>query len=134
MQMMTREEILKLRPEFAELIAHRPPLKPKKPAPSAVVPLGEKVAEVAKANPAGLEVRVTARSGDGTTYIDPPKRPTEIIQPLEVDEAGRVARARRIDCTTAEASVLEYQGGYRQAPGAQHEYDPMAGLRRAEDE
>ena len=88
--MMTREEILKLRPEFAELIARRPPLPPKKPAPSAVVPLGDKVAEVAKANPTGLEVRVTARSGDGTTYVDPPKRPTEIIQPLEVDEAGRV--------------------------------------------
>ena len=97
---MTREEILKLRPDFAELIARRPPLKPKKPAPSVGVPLGEKVAEVAKANPAGLEVRVTARSGDGTTYVDPPKRPTEIIQPLEVDEAGRVARARWIDCTT----------------------------------
>ncbi len=47
--MMTREEILKLRPEFAELIARRPPLPPKKPAPSAVVPLGEKLAEVAKA-------------------------------------------------------------------------------------
>ena len=119
-------------------------MKPKKPAPSAVVRLGDKVAEVAKANPAGLEVRVTARSGDGTTYVDPPKRPTEIIQPrrvglrhvceLEVDEAGRVARARRIDCTTGAASIVEYHGGYRQAPGAQHEYDPMAGLRRAEDE
>ena len=40
---MTREEILKLRPDFAELIARRPPLKPKKPAPSVAVPLGEKV-------------------------------------------------------------------------------------------
>lgn len=109
-------------------------MKPKKPAPNAVVPLGDKLAEVAKANPAGLEVRVTARSGDGVTYVDPPKRPTEIIQPLEVDDAGRVARARRIDCATGEVSLLEYQGGYRQPLGAQHEYDPMAGLRRAEDE
>ena len=82
--MMTREEILKLRPEFAELIARRPPLPPKKPAPSAVVPLGEKLAEVAKANPTGLEVRVTARSGDGTTYVDPPKRPTELFSRLRL--------------------------------------------------
>ena len=51
--MMTREEILKLRPDFAELIARMPPMPPKpkpKLEPEIRAPLNGKIAEAAKAN------------------------------------------------------------------------------------
>jgi hypothetical protein len=68
--MMTREEILKLRPDFAELIAKMPPMPPKpkpKPEPEIRAPLSGKIAEAAKANPASVQVRVSAVAEDGTT-------------------------------------------------------------------
>ncbi len=128
---MTREELLKLRPEFAEHIARRPPLKPR---PTVTAQVSSKIVEVAKANPTGVQVRVSATAADGTTYVDPPKRPTEIIQVLEVDREGRPKLLRRTDCSTGEAGLVECREGYRLPPSAQHEYNPMDGLRRAEDE
>jgi hypothetical protein len=130
---MTREELLKLRPDFAEHIAKRPQLKPRRPPPTAVVPLEGKVGEIAKANPRGVEVRVTARDADGTTYVEPPKRPKEIVQPLEVDGDGRVSRARIVDCSTGEAGIVEYRDGYC-VSGVVSDWNPMDGLRRSGDE
>ena len=71
-----------------------PPLRKPAGAPEARMPLEGKIDEVAKANPKGVEVRVTARDADGLTYVQPPRRPREIVQPLEVDGEGRVSRAR----------------------------------------
>ena len=125
---MTREEILRLRPHFAELIANPPPMPPKrkpKPDPELRMPLNGKIAEAAKANPASVEVRVSADAADGTTVIHR-RRPTEIIQPLEVDAEGRVSLARRIDCETGEQSVVEMVGGYRPQTGAVSDYSPIA--------
>jgi hypothetical protein len=121
MRMMTREEILKLRPHYAELIANMPPMPPLRkpvPTPEARTPLEGKVGEVAKANPTGVEVRVTARDVDGTTYVQPPRRPREIVHVLEVDAEGRPKRARHIDCASGEAGIVEYAGGYQQEPGS----------------
>ena len=77
---MTREEILRQR--LPELIATMPPVPPLRkavPAPEARTPLEGKVGEVAKANPRGVEVRVTARDVGGTTWVAPPVRPREIV-------------------------------------------------------
>jgi hypothetical protein len=107
-----------------------PPLRKPVPSPQARTPLEGKVGEVAKANPRGVEVRVTARDVDGTTWVAPPVRPREIVQVLEVDREGRPKLSRNVDCSTSEASLVEYQGGYRQSPGAISHYDPLAALKR----
>jgi hypothetical protein len=62
------------------------------------------------------------------------RKQTEIIHPLEVDGQGRVSLARRIDCETGEQSLVEFEGGYRPQPGAVSDYNPLAALRRPEDE
>jgi hypothetical protein len=130
--MMTREEILKLRPDFAELIARMPPMPPKpkpKPEPEIRAPLNGKIAEAAKANPASVEVRVSAVAEDGTTVIDRPRR-TEVLEVLEVDGQGRPALARRYETATGGWSTVEFDQGYRRNPGAQHEYNPLDALKR----
>ena len=99
--------------------------------PRLQIPVTPKLAEAVKANPGSL--RLSAKAVDDTTVVER-ARPTEIIQPLEVDGHGRVALARRIDCATGEQSMVEYENGYRPQAGARHEYDPMVGLRRPEDE
>jgi len=78
---MTREEILKARlPELIATMPPMPPLRKPVPAPEVRTSLEGKVGEVAKANPTGVEVRVTARDADGVTYVQPP-RPTEGDRP-----------------------------------------------------
>ena len=99
--------------------------------PKLEVAVTPKLAEAVKANPDSL--RLSAKAADDTTIVER-ARPTEIIQPLEVDGQGRVALARRIDCATGEQSVIEFAGGYRPQAGAQHEYDPLAALRRSDDD
>lgn len=106
-----------------------PPLRKPAGAPEARMPLEGKIDEVAKANPKGVEVRVTARDADGVTYVQPPRRPREIVQPLEVDGEGRVSRARVIDRATGDVGFVDYAGGYRQPAGVQHEYNPLDALK-----
>ena len=72
---MTREEILRQRlPELIATMPPMPPLRKPKPAPEVRAPLVGKIAEAAKANPASVEVRVSARAEDGTTVIDRPRQ------------------------------------------------------------
>ncbi len=70
-----------------------------------------------------------AQAEDGTTVIDRPRR-TELLEVLEVDRDGRPALARRYDSGTGEWSVVDFDGGYRRAPGAVSDYDPFAALKR----
>jgi hypothetical protein len=106
------------------------PIPRAKPKPIEVTAeLSPKLAALAKANPAGVEVRVSAREGT-ITHVDPPKRPTELIEVLEVDGEGRPALARRIDCETGERSIVEFDRGYRPAAGAVSDYNPLDALKR----
>ena len=106
-----------------------PPLRKPVPAPEVRTSLEGKVGEVAKANPTGVEVRVTARDADGVTYVQPPRRPKEIVQALEVDGEGRVSRARVIDCATGEAGYVDYAEGYRQS-GVVSDWNPLDASKR----
>jgi hypothetical protein len=128
MESRTREEIWR---EFeAELFSKpipRVPPNPKpKPKPRIELEVSPRIAEAVKAAPES--VRVSARAEE--MALVERARPTEIIHVLEVDEAGRPKLSRRVDCATGEASLVEYRDGYRQAPGAHHEYDPFAVLKR----
>ena len=58
----------------------------------------------------------------------------EIVQVLEVDAQGRPKLARHVDCSTGEPGIVDYRDGYRQAPAALSDYNPMDGLQRAGDE
>jgi hypothetical protein len=84
--------------------------------------VSEKLAKAAKANPEG--VRVSVRAADDTVVIDRPRR-TEVIEVLEVDGEGRPKVARRIDCMTGEAGMIDFVGGYRQPACAVSDYDPI---------
>jgi hypothetical protein len=122
----TREQIWR---EFeAELFSKPIPRVPPRPKPKPRIELevSPRIAEAVKADP--QSVRVSAKN-EGVGLVER-ARPTEIIQVLEVDEAGRPKLSRRVDCVTGEASLVEYRDGYRPGPGAQHEYDPMAALKR----
>ena len=56
-----------------------------------------------------------------------------MIEVLEVDSEGRPARARRIDCTTGEAGMIEFSGGYRQPAGVISNYNPLDGLKGSDE-
>jgi isopentenyl diphosphate isomerase/L-lactate dehydrogenase-like FMN-dependent dehydrogenase len=99
--------------------------------PKLELAVSPKLAEAVKAHPDSL--RVSAKAADDTVIVER-ARPTEIVLALEVDEAGCIARARHVDCRTGDVSIVEYRNGYRVPPGAQHEYNPLDGLRRPEDE
>lgn len=101
--------------------------------PKLVVSIPPPMAEAIKANPTTL--RVSARATDEVTVVDRPRR-MEVIEviPHEPTVDGRLTRAWRTDCVTGERSVIEYVNGYRQPAGVVHEYDPLAGLRRREDD
>lgn len=134
-------DILKVNPkgpawrEFEEkyLNGPIPRAKPKptpKPRMEVTTEVSPKLTALAKANPASVEVRVSARADDGTTHVDPPKRPTELIEVLEVDREGRPALARRIDCETGERSVVEFVDGYRPQGRVVSDYNPLDALKR----
>ena len=80
-----------------------------------------------------MTVRVSAKAADDTIVVDRPRR-TELLEVLEVDAEGRPSLVRRVDCATGEVGMLEFAGGYRQPAGAVSAYDPLAALRRSEDE
>jgi hypothetical protein len=89
-----------------------------------------RMAEAVRANPASL--RLSAKAVDGTTIIDRPRR-TEVIEVLEVDAQGRPSLARRIDCTTGDHSLVEFESGYRRS-GVQRDWNPIARLRTSDDD
>jgi hypothetical protein len=80
----------KLKSFFERLDAGEFNRKPK-PTPVAIVPISERVAQVAKANPEG--VRISARDGDGVTVFEKPQlnaRVTVMVEHVqEVDAQGR---------------------------------------------
>jgi hypothetical protein len=110
----------------AEKLAAQEAAKPK-----LVLPVSEETAERARARPES--VRISTVRDDAIPVLER-VRVREIVHPLEVDEAGRVSRARHVDCATGEVSIREYHNGYQASAGAQHEYNPLDGLRRPEDE
>ena len=101
--------------------------------PKVVMTVEPKMAEAIVANP--KDVRLVAKGADDIPVVSRP-RPTEVIQviPDEPTVDGRLTRAWRTDCVTGERSVIEYVNGYRQPASVVHEYDPLAGLRRREDD
>lgn len=99
--------------------------------PRLVLPVSPETAERAQARPES--VRISTVTEDAISVVER-VRPREIVQVLEVDAEGRPKLSRNVDCGTADVSLVEYRGGYRLPPGTQHEYNPMDGLRRPEDE
>ncbi len=98
--------------------------------PKLATRVSPKLAEAVQANPGSL--RLSAKAADDTVIVDRP-RMTEIIEVVAVDGQGRPSLARRIDCATGERSLLEFEQGYRQPPGAVSNYDPFAALRGGDD-
>lgn len=126
----TDEEFLaRLRAKRAARKAAAEAAEAAKPKPAVVAVVSEKMAEAVRANPAS--VRLSAKAADDTVVVDRPRR-TEMIEVIEAAE-GRALLARRYDCTTNEWSTIEFEGGYRKS-GVVHEYNPLDGLRRREDD
>jgi hypothetical protein len=102
----------------------------KKPKPTVIAEVSEKVAAAARANPDS--VRVAARATDDTVVVERARR-TEVMDVLEVDAQGRPAVAWRVDAATGERGIVQFVEGYRAPSGAVHQYDPMAALRRGDE-
>lgn len=101
------EEKIRTDPWYREWYAQMPPLRPKpKAQPVAIVPVSERVAEAAKANPEGVNVRVSARGADNSVVIDPPQRvdivQAEIRRAKEERAAGQAVRRRQEEEALAE--------------------------------
>ena len=122
---------------LARLAARRAKRKAEKAAaeeaakPRLVLPVSQETAERARARPES--VRISTVREDAVPVLER-VRPREIVQPLEVDVNGRVARARVVDCATGEAGIVDYRNGYRQGPGVVSDYNPLDGLRRSVDD
>ena len=98
--------------------------------PRLVLPVSQETAERVRARPDS--VRISTVREDAIPLVER-VRPREIVQVLEVDEAGRPKLARHVDCATGDVGMVEYRGGYRQS-GVVSDYHPLDGLRRPEDE
>ncbi len=106
-----------------------PRVKPKpKPKVQVTTEVSAKVAEAIKANPATLQVRVSAGAQDGTTVIERPRR-IEVVEVTAVDGEGRPSLGRRHDLATNEWTTVEFDQGYRRT-GVQCDYNPPDGLTR----
>jgi hypothetical protein len=105
------------------------PRTPKKPKPTVVAEVSEKVAAAARANPES--VRVSAKAVDETIVVERARR-SEVIDVLEVDAQGRPSVAWRTDLETGQRSIMQFAEGYRAPSGAVHQYDPMAALKRGD--
>jgi hypothetical protein len=119
---------------LARLAARRAKRKAEAEAarPKLQVTVTPKLVEAAKANPASVQVRVSANAPDGTTVIERARR-TEMIEVVEVRDA-KPSLVRRLDLETGEWSSIEMAEGYRPKPGVVSEWNPLDGLRRPEDE
>ena len=99
--------------------------------PRLVLPVSQETAERVRRRPES--VRLSTVREDAVPVAER-VQVKEIVQVLEVDAQGRPKLARHVDCSTGEAGFVDYRDGYRQAPGAMSDYNPMDGLRRAGDE
>ena len=63
--------------------------------PRLVLPVSQETAEMVRLRPES--VRLSTIRDDGVPVLER-VRPREIVQPLEVDVNGRIARARVVDC------------------------------------
>ena len=124
---MTRDEYVRLEQEYQRLMAEPLPKAKPKPKPAVMAVVSDKLAEAARANPDS--VRVSARSDDGTSVFERPRR-LERLEVLEVDSEGRPALARCYDVATNSWGTVEFKDGHRQLAGAVHEYDPLSALKR----
>jgi hypothetical protein len=124
---MTQEELLKYPPHFRELIANFHKRRPKVEIKAAEVT--PKLAAAARANPASVQMRVSAEAEDGTTVIERVRKPR--VEVVEVDAEGRPKLARSYDPGTGEWGVVEYEGGYQRPGGAVSTYN-LDGLKGAE--
>ena len=106
-----------------------PRVKPKpKPKVQVTAELSPKVAEAVKANPASLQVRLSAEA-DGTAVVERPRRVrVEVIEARE----GQAVLARQYDSQTNEWSTIEYEGGYRKS-GVVSDYNPLDALKRGDE-
>jgi hypothetical protein len=59
-----------------------------------------------------------------------PRRPTEAFEVIEVDALGRPRVCRRHDLLTNERGLVEFREAYCPQSVVEHEYDPMAALKR----
>jgi hypothetical protein len=98
----------------------------KKPKPTVVAEVSEKVAAAARANPES--VRVSAKAVDETIIVERARR-SEVLDVLEVDAQGRPSVAWRTDLETGQRSIMQFAEGYRAPSGAVHQYDPTAALK-----
>ncbi len=102
------EEQLRRDPILREWYAKLPegPLRKPKAQPVAIVPVSEKLAEAAKANPEGVKVRVSASGANGVVVVDPPQRArvveAEIRRAKEERAAGQAVRRRQEEEALAE--------------------------------
>lgn len=101
--------------------------------PKLEVTVSPRLAEAVKAHPESL--RVSAKAADETVFVERARmfKQTEV---LAVDALGRPARVWQREVVMGEMveGVVDYENGYPRLPVAQHEYNPMDGLRRPEDE
>lgn len=113
--------------EFRARLGPIPRVPPKpKPKVQVTAELSPRVAEAVKANPASLQVRLSAEAQDGTAVVERPRR-----MRVEVIEArdGKAVLARQYDSQTNEWSTIEYEGGYRRS-GVVSDYNPLDALKR----
>ena len=124
-QELTIEDVLWDRPD---LLASMPPsirrlCKPKPKPVVAPIPVSEKLAQAAKANPESVKVRVSAEV-EGVVVVDPPRRGVIADEVREVAERRAGARAER-ERIEKEAWL------YRPGAGVIHVYNPINGLDRS---
>ena len=131
MHLNEREEREETDEEFlARLAARRAKKKAAKAAaeeaakPRLVLPVSQETAEMVRLRPES--VRLSTIRDDGVPVLER-VRPREIVQPLEVDVNGRIARARVVDRATGEAGIVD-------GPGVVSDYNPLDGLRRSVDD
>ena len=92
---MSFEEILRKRPDLREHIANPPPIRRVvKPQPVvAPIPVSDRLARAAKANPESVKVKVHATDADGIVVADPYQRGVVVE---ETPEMRAVKEGRRL--------------------------------------
>jgi hypothetical protein len=123
-QQITIEDLCKKHPEYAHLYRNMPPItrKPKAKPVVASVPVSEKLAEAAKANPESVKVRVTAKGSDGVVVVDPP-RSAAIVD--EAEQRVRVAAQQRSEARVERERIDQEAKRYRPPGKVMHVYNPL---------
>jgi hypothetical protein len=126
------EERMKVDPILRELYPKLPPLRPK-PKTAVVTELEGKIAEVARANPGSVSVRVTAKTEENVVVADRPRR-GNVVDVIEV-ENGKPKLVRTYDAEAGGHGVAEFKDGYGpsyhpKGGGAVHQYNPLDALEK----